>query len=353
MPYINDVLGANKEKLAATKAQQSAEAGHRMSRFLFDPEKVMNLLQSKIVGQPDMLEAVGDMLHVVKADFGRPDRPLAVVLFLGPTGVGKTETVRLLAQSILGNADGLCRIDMNTLAQEHYAAALTGAPPGYVGSKENSTLLHSEKIEGSYSKPGIVLFDEIEKASKEVVRTLLNVFDSGILELAGGTKQINFRNALIFMTSNLGAKELRKYRNKFQEGWRSWFGQKPSPDKEKKILQEALQNQFDPEFINRIDRVVVFERLEGNWLAQLVQIELKQLNERLEHRNATLTLSLSARDYLIAQYDEQYGARHLIRSFRTQLEPPLARAINEFPNTKNFETIFNQQTICLEVRPAT
>jgi ATP-dependent Clp protease ATP-binding subunit ClpA len=126
---------------------------------------------------------------------------------MGPTGVGKTETVRILAEAILGSADQLCRIDMNTLSQAHYSSAITGAPPGYVGSKENHSLLQAEKIEGSYSRPGIVLFDEIEKASQEVLRSLLNIMDSGVLHLPSGTKEISFRNTMVFMTSNVGAKE--------------------------------------------------------------------------------------------------------------------------------------------------
>ena len=189
----------------------------RASRFRFDPDQAIELLKTRIIGQADMHDSIADMLHVVKADFGSGDRPLAVFLFVGSTGVGKTETVRVLAEAILGSADQMCRIDMNTLAQEHYTAALTGAPPGYVGSKENHTLFDFEKIEGSYSKPGIVLFDEIEKSSKEVARALLNVLDSGRLELSAGTKRLNFNNCLIFMTSNEGARELDVYRRKFRK----------------------------------------------------------------------------------------------------------------------------------------
>src|SRR5690606_32324507 len=124
-------------------------------------------------------------------------------LLLGPTGVGKTEVVRLIAEAIHGQPDAFCRIDMNTLAQEHYAAALTGAPPGYVGSKEGTTLFDAEAIAGTFSRPGIVLFDELEKASTEVLRSLLNVLDSGRLTLSGGGRTLDFRNCLIFMTSNV------------------------------------------------------------------------------------------------------------------------------------------------------
>ena len=160
MPFINERLEANRETIEKNRA---ASGPVRASRFRFEPEAVMARLRENIVGQDEALAAMESMLVRVKADIGEENRPLAVHLFLGPTGVGKTETVRLIAEAIHGNRDGLCRIDMNTLAQEHYAAALTGAPPGYVGSKEGHSLFDLDKVQGSFSKPGIVLFDEIEK----------------------------------------------------------------------------------------------------------------------------------------------------------------------------------------------
>ncbi|MGE8542323.1 MAG: AAA family ATPase, partial [Acinetobacter sp.] len=144
-------------------------------RFHFEPAAVMQALKQRIIGQDAALNEIEKMLHVVKADFSSPERPLSVTLMLGPTGVGKTETVRLIAEAIYGRADAFCRIDMNTLAQEHYAAAITGAPPGYVGSKEGHSLFDETAIAGSHTRPGIVLFDELEKASIEVLRGLMNV----------------------------------------------------------------------------------------------------------------------------------------------------------------------------------
>ncbi|HEV8078520.1 MAG TPA: AAA family ATPase, partial [Marinobacter sp.] len=202
MPFINERLEANRESIEKSRAVSGPA---RASRFRFEPDAVMSRLRGNIVGQEDALKAMESMLVRVKADIGDENRPLAVHLFLGPTGVGKTETVRLIAEAIHGNRDGLCRIDMNPLAQEHYAAALTGAPPGYVGSKEGHSLFDLDKVQGSFSKPGIVLFDEIEKASKEVVRTLLNALDTGRLMFPSGNREIDFRNTLIFMTSNAGA----------------------------------------------------------------------------------------------------------------------------------------------------
>lgn len=220
MPFLTDRLHdtARQQKLGAALADENArmtvaesvrkpETG-LISRFTFDLGLVEAELRAAIIGQDESIKELLDILKVVRADIGDPRKPLATVLFCGPTGVGKTETVRTLARALYGDADAFCRIDMNTLAQEHYAAALTGAPPGYVGSKEGTTILDQEKIEGTRNLPGLVLFDELEKASNEVVLALMNVFDNGLLTVASGEKTYSFRNALVFMSSNLGAREL-------------------------------------------------------------------------------------------------------------------------------------------------
>jgi ATP-dependent Clp protease ATP-binding subunit ClpA len=323
MPFANEVVAHNRERLTLAAEEKARPAmGAMPARFTFAPATVMALLHQRIVGQSAALDAVESMLKVVKADIGDHERPLAVNLFIGPTGVGKTEIVRLLAQAIHGRPDAFCRIDMNTLAQEHYAAALTGAPPGYVGSKEGTTLFDIEAIAGSYSRPGIVLFDELEKASKEVVRSLLNVLDSGRMTLTAGSRTIDFRNSLIFMTSNIGAQDAWQYRAIFESGWRKWLGFEPQGEKE--VIEKALHRHFDPEFLNRIDRIVNFERIGGDWLEDLLNIELGKLNQRLIKQGRTLLLDESAREYLCAEHDVRFGARDLIRRIRTLLEPALA-----------------------------
>ena len=343
MPFINDVVKSNQENLAKAKANSTP----RLSRFLFKPENVIKNLSNQIIGQKQMIHAVGEVLQVIKADFGSESRPLSVMMFLGPTGVGKTETVKVLTESILGDADKLCRIDMNTLSQEHYAASITGAPPGYVGSKENTSLLKPEAIEGSFSRPGVVLFDEIEKASKNVERSLLSVLDDGRLDLTGGTKQINFRNSIIFMTSNIGASELSAYHKKFDTGWRSIFKWKPSKKMESAILKNALEKKFDPEFINRIDRIVCFDRLESSSVQDLVKLNVKRLNKRLRKHNATLQLSKSAEDFFKSHYDEQYGARDLERKIIAHLEPAFAFALNANPEIETFTAKCRKNKICI------
>lgn len=317
MPFANDLIEHNRERLA-----KQGMSGSLQSRFLFEPEQVMALLRSRIVGQDAVLAQVESMLKVLKADIGERERPLSVNLFMGPTGVGKTEIVRLLAEALHGRADAFCRIDMHTLAQEHYAAALTGAPPGYVGSKEGTTLFDVEAIQGSYSRPGIVLFDELEKASKEVVRSLLGVLENGRLTLTAGSKTLDFRNSLIFMTSNIGAQDARRYREAFQKGWRRWLGLSPSD--EQALLEQALHNHFEPEFLNRIDRILSFERIEGEWLEALLEIELGKLNQRLARQGRTLLLDESALAWLCRAHDVRFGARAMGRRLRTELEPAIA-----------------------------
>lgn len=315
-------------------------------RFTFEPAQVMALLRSRIVGQDAALAQVEGLLKVVKADIGERDRPLSVNLFMGPTGVGKTEVVRLLAQALHGRADGFCRIDMHTLAQEHYAAALTGAPPGYVGSKEGISLFNSELIQGTYSRPGIVLFDELEKASQEVVRSLLGILENGQLTLAGGTRTLDFRNSLIFMTSNIGAQQARRHRQRFAQGWRRWV--RGFARNESAVLEDALHGHFEPEFLNRIDRILMFQPIDSQWLDALMAVELGKLNQRLAAQQRSLALDDLAKAWLCRQHDVRFGARALARRLRVELEPALAECLLQGKARHLTATVRNA---CLVVEP--
>jgi ATP-dependent Clp protease ATP-binding subunit ClpA len=326
MPFINDMLA--KSSMTGDGDLLTPKA-KRPSRFLFDPLAVMNTLRQHIIGQDDMKAAVDDMLHLVKADLSARDQPLSVMLFLGPTGVGKTETVKVLAQAIHGQADHFCRIDMNTLAQQHYAAALSGAPPGYVGSKEGYTLFNRETVEGSFSRPGIVLFDEIEKADRDVVRTLLNILDNGKISLAGGQGEINFRNSLVFMTSNIGARQIQVSK---ERGISGFFSRKS----DKAIILAALQKHFEPEFINRIHCTLVFEGFDPARLDRLLDLELKKMSQKLACRQVAVDLAIEVREALKASFDQRYGARGIVRQFRQWVEIPLARALINYPDKNEF-----------------
>ncbi|MFT4901868.1 MAG: ATP-dependent Clp protease ATP-binding subunit ClpA [Lentimonas sp.] len=208
---------------------------------------------------------------------------------------------------------------MNALAQAHYSAAITGAPPGYVGSKENHTLFYEEKVFGSYSKLGIALFDEIEKARTKVVRALLNVFDAGRLDLSARTKHINFKKSLVFMTSNVGAHLLVTCRKRFNSGWRKTLNISASPPVERSILEDALPGEFDPRFINRIDRILPFNSLAFDWMGQVLDIEITHLNKLISSKGSRMALDPSARDSLLQDFDQRFGARHTSRKYERRL----------------------------------
>ena len=338
MPFMTDRLHAvqREEHLKSALADENTRdishkgdkkrASFLNSRFSFDMDVIERELRSSIIGQDSALEEVLDILQVVRADIGDPRKPLASILFCGPTGVGKTETVRAVARALYGDADAMCRIDMNTLAQEHYAASFTGAPPGYVGSKEGTTILDQEKIEGTFNLPGIVLFDELEKASKDVVLALLNVFDNGILTVASGERTFSFRNAIIFMSSNLGARELMSLEDAPSGLLARLSGQKKDRrTRAHDIVMKELLERFPPEFVNRIDHIDTFNWLGRETMPDLVDVELQHLNRRLRKHNVNVIMEKSVRTFLSEEgYDKRFGARGLRRAMRRHLEFPLA-----------------------------
>lgn len=347
MTFASDRISANQETLAKQRYDmQSKERIARTSRFSFDPDLVMQHVRDRIIGQSEALAEIENMLVTVKADFNSPNRPLSVTLMLGPTGVGKTETVRLIAEAIHGKPDAFCRIDMNTLAQEHYAAALTGAPPGYVGSKEGNTLFDEAAIQGNFSKPGIVLFDEIEKASTEVIRGLLNVLETGTLKLTAGTKVLDFKNCMIFMTSNVGAKDAQarlKQLAKLPKPLQKLARFSKLDDAE--ITNKALHKKFDPEFLNRIERILHYQAVEADFAATLVDLEVEKLNQRLRKQSRTIELSSSANAFLSTGHDVRFGARGLGRRFRVLVEPKLAKFFMQHPEVSQIRVDYDAQGI--------
>ncbi|MFN2382077.1 MAG: AAA family ATPase [Guyparkeria sp.] len=339
MPFINEKIEqmererVEASRLADEDAGDSPSRPHALepstagidSRYQFDVDAIIASIRREILGQDDAVSSVERMLRIVRADISDPSRPLHTALFLGPTGVGKTELVRSLARALHGSAEAFCRVDMNTLSQEHYAAAITGAPPGYVGSKEGNTVLDQELIEGSLRKPGIVLFDELEKASDEVAEALLNVFDNGLLTVASGGKTYSFRNTLIFMTSNLGARRLQRAAERREKPWGKWFLPPPSREQEHRLAERELLARFSPEFVNRIDTISVFRWLDGETVDRLVDAELGRLNRRLAKHRVELQLDDAVRKRVVRSgYDRKFGARSMRRVFRHLIEAPLA-----------------------------
>ncbi|KJS37089.1 MAG: ATPase AAA [Rhodospirillaceae bacterium BRH_c57] len=342
VPFINDKLEETrrlrdqKESLDAENAaledvvnlHLAHRTGGLKSRFQIDIDAVVRGLRAEILGQDQALEAVEDMLNVIRADITDPRRPLFTALFLGPTGVGKTEIVRSLARSIHGDADAFCRIDMNTLSQEHYSAALTGAPPGYVGAKEGKTLFDQEKIEGSLKRPGIVLFDELEKASPQVLQALLNVFDNGQLTVASGERTYSFRNALVFMTSNLGARDIQNFEHRQRSLFRKLMPLSPQQRQRKArdMVYRRLLGTFPPEFVNRIDHITVFNWIEPEVVNDLVRLEIERLNRRLLKHGVRVQVDPDVIDLLVKRgFDRQFGARSLRRAVRRHVEVPVAK----------------------------
>ncbi|MCF6233893.1 MAG: AAA family ATPase [Rhodobacteraceae bacterium] len=346
MPFLTDRIQKTKqgdltkralddENRASSPVNPARETrGLENSRFNFDLANIATELRGSIVGQDQAIDSLLQHLKVICADIGDPRKPLATILFAGPTGVGKTETVRILARAIYGDADAVCRIDMNTLAQEHYSASFTGAPPGYVGSKEGTTILDQEKIEGTRNLPGIVLFDELEKASDAVVLALLNVFDNGILTVASGERTFSFRNAIIFMTSNLGTSDLIKLQSRRQliPDALHWGKRRKASE----IVQNSLLARFPPEFVNRIDHIETFNWLGSQTIPAIINVEIEKLNRRLRKHDCQITLNPEVISFISSQgYDKRFGARGLRRMIRKHLEFPLAEFLLTNPTGEN------------------
>lgn len=346
MPYLTDKIQTTQRDERAKRALETENlmpahsetprtvVGLSNARFKLDLEGIETGLRAHIIGQDDAIDVLMQHLKAICADIGDARKPLASMLFTGPTGVGKTEMVRLLARGIYGNADAVCRIDMNTLAQEHYSAALTGAPPGYVGSKEGTTILDQDKIEGTRNLPGIVLFDELEKASNEVILALLNVLDNGTLTVASGEKTISFRNAIIFMTSNLGADELNKLRSRKSMLFDAFRRKKDGENGA--VMLECLLKRFPPEFINRIDCIETFNWIDETRIPEILTVEIEKLNARLLKHDYRLELDPNVADFLADQgFDARFGARELRRTIRKHLEFPLADFLLSTGNDSN------------------
>jgi ATP-dependent Clp protease ATP-binding subunit ClpB len=268
-------------------------------------------LHNRVVGQSEAVAAVSAAIRRSRAGLQDPNRPIGSFIFLGPTGVGKTELARALAEYLFDDEQSMVRIDMSEYQERHTVARLIGAPPGYVGYDEGGQLTEAVRRR-PYS---VVLFDEIEKAHPEVFNALLQVLDDGRLTDGQG-RTVDFRNALIIMTSNLGSQYILDVAGVDEEV--------------KRRLQEVLQSHFRPEFLNRVDEVVVFHGLNKEQLREIVDIQLERLRELLKDRDMTLELTPAAKDLLVDEgYDPAYGARPLKRVIQHQVSDPLASQILE------------------------
>jgi ATP-dependent Clp protease ATP-binding subunit ClpA len=291
---------------------------------------VINHVNQNVIGQPAAIDQLARALKITAAGLRDPGRPLAVLMVAGPTGTGKSEAMRALAEAIHNDPDKLCRVDCNLLAQSHTAASLSGSPPGYVGSVESSTLLDKKLIEGKLGRPGLLVLEEIEKAHPDVFDVLLGIFDKGVLNMNNGKSQINFSNTIIVMTSNAGARALSDVASGKQMGFAPTSATQIvlSDDDRKQIVTRELKELFRPEFLNRLDDVVVFRWLERPDLELIVNKFLDQLGGRLAQFPHFLKVSKAAQAFLVANgTDIANGARPLKRAIRRYLEEPLAEML--------------------------
>jgi ATP-dependent Clp protease ATP-binding subunit ClpB len=271
-------------------------------------------LHRRVIGQDEAVTAVAEAVIRNRSGLGDPARPIGSFIFLGPTGVGKTELARALAQFLFDDERALIRIDMSEYQERHAAARLTGAPPGYVGYEEGGQLTEAVRRR-PYS---VILFDEIEKAHADVFNLMLQILDDGRLTDGQG-RTVDFKNTLVIMTSNLGSHDILEYRGAF-EG--------EAYERLKNAVLEQMRRHFRPEFLNRVDETIVFHSLAAVHLRRIVEIQLERLRSRLAARRIQLELTARAIDFLVnTGYDPAYGARPLKRAIQRYVETPLGRLI--------------------------
>ncbi len=328
------------KQLKAAEEQVSRQAGNRLvkeevgeediaavvSRWTHIPvtkllegekEKLLHLeevLHERVIGQDEAVTAVSEAVIRARSGLKDPQRPIGSFIFLGPTGVGKTELARALAMFLFDDDRATVRIDMSEYQEKHTVSRLVGAPPGYIGFEEGGQLTEAVR-----RRPYcVVLFDEIEKAHHDVFNVLLQVLDDGRLTDGQG-RTVNFKNTIIVMTSNIGSQRILQYKG-------SNIGE--VYDRMKVAVLDDLRKHFRPEFLNRVDDTIVFHALTENDLKKIVDIQLRRLRERLEERHIGMQLSDKAKEHLVRTgYDPSYGARPLKRVLQKEIETALSRMI--------------------------
>lgn len=302
---------------------------------MYDYHEIMAEVRSRIIGQERAMGEIEQALMLAQAGIGAPDKPLAVLFFAGPTGVGKSETVVALARAL---GSEICRVDCNLLTESHTIASLTGSPPGYVGSTEGNSLLIKEKIEGKPGHPGIVVFEEIEKAHPVIMDALLGIFDKAMINMTHGKGSISFSNTIVICTSNIGSRELKDEVSGCRLGFALSDPVKTEKlskqdfnldgDARKSIVQKSMEKQFRPEFLGRVDYTVIFRWLTPAELIVILDTFIDQLNIRLMGRGLYLEVTSPAKEFLVEKgFDIKYGARPLKTAVRKYLEVPLSADI--------------------------
>jgi ATP-dependent Clp protease ATP-binding subunit ClpC len=281
--------------------------------------RIEDELRNRVIAQRPAISALARSIRRSRAGLKNPHRPVGSFLFLGPTGVGKTEVARSLAEFLFGSERSMIRFDMSEFMEKHSVSKLIGSPPGYVGHEEGGQL--TERIKRSpYS---VLLFDEIEKAHPDIFNVLLQVFEDGLLTDALGNA-VDFKNAIIIMTSNIGARFIQK---------KGTMGFQASPDASREKMEEmvmnAVRHTFNPEFINRLDEIIIFDQLNDDELLEIVGLQVEQLNKTLARRGLEVRLTEEARRWIVEKTcaDRSYGARPLRRALQKYVEDPLSEAL--------------------------
>src|SRR5205085_511999 len=263
-------------------------------------------LRQRVIGQDEALTAVANAVRRARAGLQDPNRPIGSFIFLGPTGVGKTETARALAEFLFDDERAMIRLDMSEYMEKHAVSRMIGAPPGYIGYEEGGQLTEAVRRR-PYS---VILFDEIEKAHPDVFNVLLQILDDGRLTDSKG-RTVDFKNTVLIMTSNLGSREIQALSD--------------DEARVREAVTDILREHFKPEFLNRIDDIVIFHRLSREQIARIIDVQLERLRSMLHDRNISLVLEDSARELLAQEgYDPDFGARPLKRAIQTLIQNPLA-----------------------------
>ena len=314
---------------------------------LDDTKNLVNLeenLAKSVIGQPEAIKTIAKSIRRNRLGIKDPNKPIGSFIFLGSTGVGKTLLAKELAKQIFGSEENLIRVDMSEFQEKHTASRLIGSPPGYVGYEEGGQLTEQVK-----TKPySVVLFDEVEKAHKDIFSSLLQLLDEGYMTDSFGRK-VNFKNCLIIMTSNIGVKKMQEF------GAGIGFGKSNNvyADQElkKQMLNKELKNYFAPEFINRLDEIIVFNGLKDEDVKKIVLVEASKLQKRLEHLKYSITLDSSVIDYIAkVGFDEVYGARPLKRALQEKVEDFVSDEVlkGNIKSDRNYTIKIDGETVTLE-----
>jgi ATP-dependent Clp protease ATP-binding subunit ClpC len=292
-----------------------------------EAEKLLHMeerIHERLINQEEAVKAISEAIRRSRAGLKDPQRPIGSFVFLGPTGVGKTELAKTLARFLFDDENAMIRLDMSEYHERHTVSRLIGAPPGYVGYDEGGQLTEAVR-----RRPyRVILLDEIEKAHPEVFSTLLQILDDGRLTDGHG-RTVDFKNTVVIMTSNIGASLIKR---KMTIGFAAQEGGEKTEEQEYESMKEKLlaelkrpENGFRPEFLNRIDEIIVFHQLNEEQLRQIVELLVKELQERLADRKLSIELSDKAKSWLVKEgYDPVYGARPLRRAIERYVENPLS-----------------------------